>query len=64
MGGGGKIGTKTIRDKTTKAQAGGEAEKKEKTVKKKKGGGRTGIVRKEHKSKPYDSVIQRLYAAS
>ena len=65
MGGGGKIGTKTIRDKTTKAQAGGEAEKKEKTVKKKKKvGGRTGIVRKEHKSKPYDSVIQRLYAAS
>ena len=65
MGGGGKIGTKTIRDKTTKAQAGGEADKKKETVKKKKKvGGRTGIVRKEHKSKPYDSVIQRLYAAS
>ena len=65
MGGGGKIGTKTIRDKTTKAQAGGEAEKKEKTVKKKKKvGGRTGVVRKEHKSQPYKSAIQRLYAAS
>jgi hypothetical protein len=63
--GGGRIKDNTIRDKTTKAQAGGEADKKEKTVKKrKKVGGRTGIVRKEHKSEPYDSAIQRLYAAS
>ena len=47
MGGGGKIGTKTIRDKTTKAQAGGEAEKKEKTVKKKrKLTGRAGIAQR------------------
>ena len=47
MGGGGKIGSKTIRDKTTKAQAGGEAEKKEKTVKKKKKlTGRAGIAQR------------------
>ena len=54
FGGGGKIGTKTIRDKTTKAQAGGEAEKKkeEKTVKKKrKLTGRAGIAQRAAEKK-------------
>ena len=50
FGGGGKVGTKTLRDKTTKAQAGGEADKKkkeEKTVKKKiKLTGRAGIAQR------------------
>ena len=45
--GGGRIKDNTIRDKTTKAQAGGEADKKEETVKKKKKlTGRAGIAQR------------------
>ena len=58
FGGGGKIGSKTMKAQSV------EADKKEETVKKKKKkkvGGRTGIAQKE---KPYDSIMDRMYASA